>query len=116
MQRWPLALVLLACLGASPNDKPECAMPTGPVIPDEKTARAVAKAIISAQPTSERLRKYRLNISGGGLTEGAWFAYQGPENKPKITHKEISVVMGGGGLTMRIDRCTGAISDLHYVR
>ena len=47
---------------------------------------------------------------------GQWLAFQSLPPPPPDRPGQTTVQAGGGGVGMRIDRCTGAISRLFYQR
>lgn len=92
-----------------------CLLPLGEAVPDASTARRIAEAIITSRMPSSRTRRYQLVVEPDEEVAGAWLAHQSMP-RPQQTRRSITVAMGGGGLTMRIDRCTGTISNLYYQR
>jgi hypothetical protein len=91
----------------------ECASPLGAAVPNARTARAIAEAVIAARPV--KLKGYVLHVSKG---EDGWDASQSPPPAPPIRNAQGQLLetLGGGGLQMHIDRCTGKISKMHYQR
>ena len=93
--------------------------PTCPLIwqvaPDEAAARRIAEAVIATRPFQPRQR-YILRVMPDADDPGRWVAFQTPPPLPPDRDGVIHVQRGGGGLGMRIDRCTGAISRLFYQR
>lgn len=100
----PLAL-LPAPVQAS--DAP-CPSALGAAVPNAETARRIAAAIVDAHATTASSRRYRLIVEPA---PNGWTAWQRPAGNGAKTRST-----GGGGLSMRIDRCTGAISALHRQR
>jgi hypothetical protein len=45
-----------------------------------------------------------------------WLVFQSIPDAPPDAQGNIHVTVGGGGLGMRIDRCNGRISKVHYQR
>lgn len=86
---------------------PACRQPPGVAVPNANTARKIATAVISARQAPEQLNRYRLVIEPDGEMTGYWRAWQMPIN---------SSGTGGGGISLRIDRCTAAVSGFHYQR
>lgn len=76
-----------------------------PVAPDIVAARSIAQAAIDAAPNTDATR-YDLIVEPHRDRTGHWIAYQVPSTP----------VAGGGGLSMRIDRCSGAVRELHRQR
>ena len=113
-------LVIVALLLASPvcanANELECKSPLGAAVPDIRTARAVATAVISARQTPKRSKEYRLVVEADYERLGGWVAFQSLPQPRSRDPETMIVIHGGGGLQMRIDRCTGEISDLHYSR
>ena len=95
-----------------------------PVAPDEAAARRVAEAVIRNVPPSRLARRareagrpYELVIEAARDEPGQWIAFERPQRD--ITPPQEGVVVlhfAGHGLEFRIDRCTGAISRMHFSR
>ena len=101
----PLALAV-AALAAGAAPPPHCAL-ISPVAPDATAARRIAQAVLANVPHVRR-PGYRLMVDAAPHDSGGWYAIEVPPNWRNMR--------GGGGLGMRIDRCTGAISELYYQR
>lgn len=86
---------------------PSCVQSLGAAVPDANTARKIADAVISARQKPEQLRGYRLNVEPDGDNPGSWRVWQSPLGQ---------AITGGGGISLRINRCTAAVSDFHYQR
>jgi hypothetical protein len=85
-----------------------CHLRTGPLVEKEETARAIADAVIAKKGAHDPDHDYRTLVGPDPSDPGAWRVSQ-----------ELIVdlpVRGGGGLTFKISRCDGTISDAHYVR
>lgn len=76
-------------------------------MPNAETARNIAAAIIAARQSPGETRKYQLLVEPDGHNPGLWLAWQARSGEPAL---------GGGGISMRINRCTGSISNLHHQR
>ena len=101
----PLSLLPLAA--AQP---PACARPAAP---DEAAARRIAEREISSRPRTG-VNYFVLNVVSDRA--GQWLAYQSviPDTPPP--GRPARTMRGGGGIQMNIDRCTGAVSNLHHQR
>ena len=99
----PLTLLPLALAAAA--QAPACA---NPVAPDHEAARRIAVREIAARP---RPGRFVLHVFPDERNPGLWHAWQSP---PAVPGR--GTIRGGGGISMRIDRCTGAVSNLHYQR
>jgi len=89
----------------------QCQTSIGAIVPDANTARQIAVAVIAAHQKRENSEKFELEVEPDG--DSSWLAYQYiPPVKGR--NGEIIVTDGGGGLSMKIDRCTGAISQVYY--
>lgn len=115
-----IQLLLQASLLVSPPPpvplEPGCGMSLGPAVPDAKTARLIAEAVIAAQQSPQKTEEYHLTVEPDEDQPSEWVAFQSlpaPQNNDPET---IVVIMGGGGIAMRINRCNGQISDMHYQR
>jgi hypothetical protein len=114
----PFTLLLALAAAAQPAPAARACALIWPVAPDERAARRLAEAVIAADPHREG-RNYGLRVRADEDNPGQWIAYQHlAEPRLRRPHRpgEVIVSAGGGGLEMRIDRCTGAISRLHYIR
>ncbi len=85
----------------------------GPYVTEEATARAIALAIIEQMQSRERQAEYDLNVEDDGAF---WTIFQSVRGYPRRDGDSITVMMGGGGLTMRIAKCDGALSSMHWQR
>lgn len=81
----------------------EAGLLTGPFVPDAKVARAIFEVVATAKTSAAFMDEYEIEVSDGGR---AWTVFQSPKEEPDI--------LGGGGLEMQIDKCTGAISEVHF--
>jgi len=98
-------LTALLALSLPLTIPPDCPRP---VALDVESARRIAAREIAARP---RPGRFILQIAQDSERRGAWRAWQELLRLPAQRHPR-----GGGGISMRIDRCTGAVSDLHYQR
>lgn len=105
----PVRLASIVALSERTDWKP----PLGAAVPDEGTARAIAQAVIAARPV--KLKEYSLKLVRSG---DGWDAAQSRATTPPVRKVDGQVIamLGGGGLHMHIDRCTGEISNMYYVR
>ena len=108
-----LALILAA---VAPGQSGSCGGST-PVAGDRAAARTIAEATIRSRPAMRPVaaaaaagRPYRLVVEADRDDAGQWSAFQVPPRSGPRSQR------GGGGLEFRIDRCTGAISQMHYSR
>ncbi len=100
-----LLTILIFGLGAMRAPIPPCATP---VAPDEAAARRIAAGLIAARSMAPADR-YVLRLVADPDDPTHWLAYQSLRGASAGTR-------GGGGLGMRIDRCTGAVTDVAYQR
>ena len=106
---YPLLLVLQivtvtpTASGPAPVCQHRDGMIDGPVVPTAEVARGIFTAV--AKQSEQVAGRYVLTIVDAGA---AWGAYQ-------VLPTSNIGLRGGGGLTMRIDKCTGAISEMHYI-
>ena len=106
-------LGLLLSLVANDGQRP-CDIAIGDLVPNAQVARRIAEAVIRGRETPERRARYRLDVEPDG--QGDWRASQSLPQSPPNAHGNSVITRGGGGLTMRIGRCDGKISEVHYVR
>ncbi len=79
-----------------------------PVVPTAEVARDIFAAVAKPLQSEQAASGYVLTIADQGA---AWVVYRAPPPPPAGMS-----IRGGGGLEMRIDKCTGAISEMHYSR
>jgi hypothetical protein len=116
-------LLGLALLVAAPEAPAACPL-LFPVAGDVVAARRIAEAVIgNALASLPGLRRraarlhYILRVMPDQDGAGQWVAFQSlPPPPPPRRDGGIFVQAGGGGLGFRIDRCTGAISQIYYQR
>jgi len=77
-----------------------------PAAPGVAAARRIAETTI--RNARAATRPYRLIVEADRDDARLWVAFQLPRGARSTR--------GGGGLEFRIDRCTGAISRMHYSR
>lgn len=106
---------------ASRAEGPKCSL-IRPVAADEASARRIAEAVVKNVPASARARAaqaagepYKLVVELDPDNPDHWIAFEHPREK-KGAAGEIIVSIAGHGLAFRINRCTGAISRMHYQR
>jgi len=104
-----MALLLLALqiimmappAGPAPVCHHQDGMIDRPVVPTAEVARDIFAAVAKPLQSEQAASGYVLTIADQGA---AWAVYRALPNRR------------GGGLEMRIDKCTGAISEMHYTR
>ena len=116
MKTFAFAALLLALPDCANAKEASCKSSLGAAVPDVRTAKAIATAVISARQTLKRSSKYRLVVEPDGDRPGGWVAFQSLPRPASRDPNSMVVIHGGGGLEMRIDRCTGEISNLHLSR
>lgn len=110
------ALLFAAGAAASPAAGPAPCRLLFPVAPDAAAARRIALVVTASRPHPPR-RRYVLKVRPDEDDAGKWIAFQDLPPPPRPFPKNaIYLQAGGGGLGMRIDRCTGEVSDLFYQR
>ena len=80
-------------------------------------ARAAAMSVIETRESKETISKYDIKVESDSRDAGKWLVWQ--SLKESVVHPTgggIMVTAGGGGLSMRIDKCTGRISDVFWQR
>lgn len=102
-------------------ERPRCSL-MRPVASDAASARRIADAVISNVPASARARAakeagepYELTVEADPNDPEQWVAFESPADK-RGAAGEIIAAVAAHGLGFRINRCTGAISNLHYQR
>ena len=78
-----------------------------PVVPTAEVARGIFVAVAKPLQSEQAASGYVLTIADEGAV---WVVFQALPDRPGV------IITGGGGLQMRIDKCTGAISRMHYER
>jgi hypothetical protein len=118
-----IPLSILVLLSAVDPGSPGCSL-IHPVAADEAAAQRIAKAVVSNVPAMQMARDaaaagqpYRLIVRADRGDPGKWLAFQMPrERKGRDRPGYITLYFAGHGLGFKIDRCTGAISDMAYQR
>ena len=105
---------MLAASAASAGHRPKCDVCVGELVPNAQVARELAEAVIRSRQTAEHRSRYVLRVKQDGTT--GWLVFQSLRDSRANGNGEIRVNAGGGGLGMRIDRCTGAMSRFVYQR
>ena len=111
-----MALLLLALqiivmappAGPAPVCRHQDGMIDGPVVPTAEVARGIFAAVAKPLQSEQTASAYVLTIADVGVAWGVSQALPAPTDG--------SAIRGGGGLTMRIDKCTGAISEMYFIR
>lgn len=116
MNRLLLASLLLLCTDSVAAAELDCPRALGPVVPNAKTAKAIAVAVIAARQSTDHAKKYRLYVESDEERPGGWIVFQSLPFARSGDPNYINVITGGGGITMRIDRCSGEVSDMYYQR
>lgn len=95
----PMSLLLALGFAVTPCPEPSAA-------PDVASARRIAERVIAALP--HRPGRYVLRVMPLGMGYHGWRFYESPAGRPGMR--------GGGGVSIDIERCTGAVSNFHYQR
>ncbi|MEO8375756.1 MAG: hypothetical protein ABI471_11060 [Sphingomonas bacterium] len=107
-----LALQIMVMAPDVSGPPPVCRYQDGligrPVVPTAEVARGIFAAVAKPLQSEQAGSGYVLTIADQGAAWGISQALPAPTDG--------STIRGGGGLTMRIDKCTGAISEMHYIR
>jgi len=104
---------LFLASAATGGDMRKCDIGVGELVPSAQVARELAEAIIRNRQTPEQRSRYVLHIEQDG---NGWIAFQALPDRAATASGDTVITAGGGGLGMRIDRCNGAISEIHYQR
>jgi hypothetical protein len=84
----------------------------GPFVPTAAAARRVYLAVRDAvAPDLRSQRHVRVVVEDEG---GRWSVYSSMRVEERSGH--LTVLMGGGGLGLKIDKCSGAISNVALQR
>jgi hypothetical protein len=87
----------------------------GDLVPNADVARSIAEVIIGSRQSSDQVAKFVLSVEEDPTDPNLWMVGQALPELPS-PGGQIIVRAGGGGLSMRIDKCTAQISDVHYIR
>lgn len=86
----------------------------GPYVPSREAAIAIYRAVVKAI-APQNVRQYPIIVVedkgdhwGIGQTRR--------DQLPRVKNGEVVVTAGGGGLSMSVDKCTGAISEVAFSR
>lgn len=93
-----------------------CSIKGGELVPTEEVARGIAEAIIRARQSPEAMAGYVLYVEPDERDPRRWAVGQGLPELPPNPDGTITERVGGGGISMRIDRCTGEVSNVHFIR
>ncbi len=91
----------------------------GPFVAKAETARAIFDAVARGLRGDAHMAAYEIKVRE---EVDHWAVYQALKPEPgdcgvaPSGARTCSVTSGGGGLQMRIDKCTGAISHAHFAR
>lgn len=93
----------------------------GPYVANKTAARGIFKTIAAAiEPQAHRNKRYPIVVV---VDDGkSWAVYEQQRGGgTKVTPlpngwEKVVVTAGGGGLTLEIDKCTGAITQAYYDR
>ena len=106
-----LALQIVTVTPAASGPSPVCphrdGMIDGPVVPTAEVARGIFNAVAKPLQGERVESRYVLTIADEGAV---WVVYQALPDRPG------TIQVGGGGIEMHVDKCTGAISEMHYAR
>lgn len=104
---------------ASTNCPSHAGFLDGPFVDDERTARRIALAIIEEiEKRSPPQHEYVLKIlDGGAYWEAVQLSRSHVDAAEAVKDSDrLIVTAGGGGIEMRISKCDGAVSEVHYSR
>lgn len=105
---------VLAASAATAGHQPRCDIRVGELVPNAEVARELAEAVIRSRETAAQRSRYVLSVEQDGTA--GWIAFQHLPDTRAGGNGKLTVTAGGGGLGMRIDRCNGAMSRVHYER
>lgn len=98
------------------------AAPCDPLVPTKAVALGIFNAVVSAKETAAAHRKFETIVESD---DDSWQVSQSPRGANSVHYfrgphgelmETVRVMEDGGGFEMRIDKCTGAISDAHWSR
>ena len=96
-----------------------CAQQAAPLVAKAETAQLIFEAIAKDRGGPDFMKGHKLVIRDG---VDHWALFQMLESGPDECRsmipadKKCTVTAGSVGLQMHIDKCTGAVSHVHYVR
>lgn len=90
----------------------------GPFVANAETAQRIFEAVALELRGPAFMAKYTIHVKE---ETASWGVYQSLHPEPdgcegSTSENCVTVTSGGGGLSMRIDKCMGAISHVHYQR
>jgi len=98
MRGFLIAALTLGWSGVANAQGAICGSKIGPLVPDAKTAREIAEAIIGSHQNPARTKRYKLTVEADETGNG-WVAYQRMPMK-RATNGNLIVSAGGGGIGM----------------
>jgi hypothetical protein len=93
----------------------QCSIPGGELVPTEEVARGIAEAILRARLSPEAMAGYVLHIERDERNPRKWLVALRLRELPPNPDGTITEAFGGSGMSMKIDRCTGQVSHVHYI-
>jgi hypothetical protein len=107
-------LLGLALFSASPTMAQRGALKCGhvdgfidaAVAPDRETASAIYALLLKRLDPAGKRRF--VTVVGHAADGRSWSVYGAPRHSPAVS------LRGGGGLAATIDKCTGAVTRIHY--
>lgn len=97
----------------------EAGMVAGPFVKDAATARRIFEAVAEGLRDPAFIAAYGILVNEEAAD---WVVFQSRPSAPDACEHATSDTAGcsvsasAGGLSMRVDKCTGAVSHVHYQR
>lgn len=114
----PIALCVAGLLlsATSQPEAKDCQLVLGEAVPNAETAKQIANAVIANRQSPQVRAKYRLNVEPDEEQPDGWIVFQSLHHRLSNDPNTTKATRGGGGIGMRIDRCTGEISNMYFQR
>src|SRR5437588_10185088 len=116
------ALIISACIASLAPAQAACDLPLGPLAAKKSVALGVFGAIADGLERPAKRAKYDMETRDAGASWSIFESLKGGDsvrffkNANGVQMESVHETLGGGGLEMSIDKCTAAVSGVHFER
>ena len=117
-------LLAVACIvSLMPNiatAQGSCTLPIEPLAAKKSVALGIFNAITAGLESPAKRARYNITIHDGGVSWSIYESLKGGDSVRMFTDahgvqmETVHDTLGGGGLEMSINKCTAAVSGVHY--